>query len=205
MWSYPYNVPKTHYIKKPHAYISHILGHEGKNSLFYFLKSKGLVTSLSAGCGISATDFSLFSISMNLTESGVGKVKEILNFVFSFLNMLKDVGPKSWIFDEISNIYKAKFMFLEKNDPSSYVSDLADRMHNYPPSHIISAPYSFEEFDPELIKTFTSNLTPESMRININSKLYDKENTAQFSSEPWYNTQYRIHDIPAEWIKVFEI
>nr|GMD87829.1 nardilysin-like isoform X2 [Ipomoea batatas] len=57
--------------------MAHLLGHEGKGSLLFFLKTKGWVTSISSGVGGEGMHRSsiayIFGMSIHLTDSGLKK------------------------------------------------------------------------------------------------------------------------------------
>ena len=63
------NVQK-YYKTKPDHYISHLLGHEGKNSLLSLLIDEGLATSLEVCTENEMYLFSFLIISIKLTEKG---------------------------------------------------------------------------------------------------------------------------------------
>lgn len=64
--------PSTYpnYKKKHLRLVSHCIGHEGPGSVLSLLKAKGWATELGAGTGTQSTYFSLFEISIKLTEQG---------------------------------------------------------------------------------------------------------------------------------------
>ena len=58
---------------QPSRYFSHLIGHEGPGSVLAFLKQKGWVISLRAGAESLSPDVGIFSISMSLTDEGLGE------------------------------------------------------------------------------------------------------------------------------------
>ena len=52
--------------------------------------------------------------------------------------MLRRLGEKEWIQQEIKDIKELNFRFLSKSSPSSYATTLANNMQLYPPEHIVS-------------------------------------------------------------------
>lgn len=89
-----WDIPPTEplYRQAPTNYLSHLLGHEGSGSAFALLKSRGLVTSLSAGesGGLSSRGF--FGVRVELTEEGNQKVGEVAEVVFKYLELLRQPG-----------------------------------------------------------------------------------------------------------------
>ena len=60
-------IMKPHFKKGPSGYLSHLIGHEGKHSLFSLLEDEGYCYSLSAGGYDRMRIFHMFNISINLT------------------------------------------------------------------------------------------------------------------------------------------
>jgi len=55
---------RPHFLNRPDNYISHLLGHEGENSLLSKLIKEGLAFELSAGGSDMMNLFSVFSVSI---------------------------------------------------------------------------------------------------------------------------------------------
>ena len=72
-WSLP--SLDEHYRAKPEDYVSHLIGHEGKGSFLALLKQRGWATGLTAGVGEGGMErnsgYSLFDVSITLTDSGL--------------------------------------------------------------------------------------------------------------------------------------
>ena len=81
------------YTNKMLSFLAHIMGHEGKGSLFEALKDLGYINALSAGNGISGSNFKDFNISLDLTELGEQSLDQILEQVFAYLNFLQTQTP----------------------------------------------------------------------------------------------------------------
>ncbi|KAH9631178.1 hypothetical protein HF086_006756 [Spodoptera exigua] len=98
----------SEYESKPHQYISYLLGHEGKGSLLSFLRKKVWALGIYTGNSESGIDYtsmySLFSTQVVLTKEGLDHVDEVLEAIFSYINMLKKIGPSERIYDEIRGI-----------------------------------------------------------------------------------------------------
>ena len=72
----------------PLSLLGHLLGHEGPKSIFAHLQNEGLLTSLSAGPRLSAPDFSIFQVSIQLTPSGEKKWSYVVKIVLEYLQVL---------------------------------------------------------------------------------------------------------------------
>ena len=75
---WPCPATKDLYDFKPHRYLSHLLGHEGKNSLLSYLKEKGLAQELSTGTYPSYSNFSMLNVRVELTEKGLSEYQSVV-------------------------------------------------------------------------------------------------------------------------------
>ncbi len=81
-----------YYQNNPINYISSLLGHEGKNSLFSLLKDEGLALELSTSEWPMLNRFSFFFCNIQLTKKGLNEIERVINFVASYLKMLTEKG-----------------------------------------------------------------------------------------------------------------
>ncbi|KAJ1297238.1 hypothetical protein BS78_01G362300 [Paspalum vaginatum] len=192
------------YMKKPEDYLAHLLGHEGKGSLLYFLKAKGWASSLSAGVGSSGSQRSsyayIFEMTIHLTDSGLKNVFEVVGAIYQYIKLLKQSEPQEWIFKELQDIGYMEFRFAEEQPPDDYAVDLAENMLFYSEKHIVCGEYIYEDWDPELVKHALSFFNPDNMRVDILSKSFDKQSQA-IQCEPWFGSQYIEEDIPLSLIE----
>ena len=111
--------PSTYpmYLSKPLRLLSHCIGHEGPGSVLSYLKRKGWGTELSAGTGTQSQYFSLFEISIKLSEDGVPHYKEILSLIFGYVNTIFRKSPREVlqrIRAEMSMMEDLNFRFRSK-------------------------------------------------------------------------------------------
>lgn len=110
-------MPPLHdlYRSKPHHYIAWIIGHEGAGSLISYLRKKMWCLELFSGNGESGFElcsmYALFSLSLILTEEGHDHLKDVLNCIFSYINLMRKEGPQKRIYDEISHIEETNFRY----------------------------------------------------------------------------------------------
>ncbi|KAA0033496.1 nardilysin-like [Cucumis melo var. makuwa] len=185
------------YLKKPEDYIAHLLGHEGKGSLHFFLKAKGWATSLSAGVGDDGMCRSsmayVFGMSIYLTDSGKEKIFEIIGYVYQYLKLLRQISPQEWIFRELQDIGNMEFRFAEEQPQDDYAAELAENLSFYPAEHVIYGEYVHKIWDEDLVKHIIGFFTPENMRVDIVSKSFSK--LEDFKIEPWFGSHYSVDDI----------
>uniref|UniRef100_UPI0005CAB675 insulin-degrading enzyme-like n=1 Tax=Fragaria vesca subsp. vesca TaxID=101020 RepID=UPI0005CAB675 len=186
---------QEHYLKKPEGYLCHLLGHEGRGSLYSYLKARGWVTSLDAG--VSKSDCSsvayIFCMVIYLTDSGLEKIFEIIGFVYQYIELLRQMSPQEWIFRELHDIGNMEFIFAEEQDHDDYASGLAENLLCYATEHVIYGDYVNESWDKELIEYVLGFFWPENMRIDVISKSLFK--SEDFQCEPWFGSHYTEEDI----------
>jgi insulysin len=183
------------YLYKPTRYISHLIGHEGKGSILELLKKKGWANELSSGEGRGCSDWSSFSISIELTDAGMENINDVVQIVFAYISLLKADGVKGWIYDECHTVASCQFRFLSKRNPQDYVTSLASAMQIYPGHHVLSGPYKLYNYDPQMIQEFLNYLVPENMILSITSKAFEGKTDQK---EKWYGTEYKIDTLSPE-------
>lgn len=127
MWPFP--ALEARYRSKPHRYLAHLIGHEGKGSVLSLLKARGLANGLSAGTTRSHHDFDIFKVSVELTDAGARNVNEVVTIVLDYIRLLQAEGPMEWIFRECRDLADIAFRFKEKERSISYATNLAPTLH----------------------------------------------------------------------------
>lgn len=192
------------YLKKPEDYLSHLIGHEGGGSLLSLLKEKGWATSLSAGVGDGGSDRCsagyMFVVSIDLTDSGLEKVLEVIGFLYQYVKFLHSMAPQEWVFKELQDIGNLEFRFAEEQPQDDYAAELAANLLVYPEEHIIYGDYAFEIWDPKVVEHTLSFINPHNMRVDILTKSFDCQ-SSDVQHEPWFGVPYRIENIPSTLIE----
>ena len=180
------------YNTKPTRYLSHLLGHEGTGSLLSLLKSKQYATELYADDGSkSCVPWSVFTVRMELTDSGLANVHEIIAMVFAYVDLLKSKGPQEWIHTEVKTVGDLQFRFLSQRNPMEYTCSLAGWMQHYPPELYLSGAYTLQEFDADLVQECLSALNPNNMLVLVSSPTFGEGEDPCTEEEQWYTTKYR--------------
>ena len=78
---------------KPLHYFSHLMGHEGENSILSYLKKEDLAVDIETSVGSELALYSSFNCGITLTEKGVANVDQVLQAVFKYNQRLAEVGP----------------------------------------------------------------------------------------------------------------
>ncbi|CAM9645016.1 unnamed protein product [Chrysoparadoxa australica] len=182
-WQLPPQLSR--YRSKACDYLGDLIGHEGKGSLLSLLKSKGWATGIRAGVGSSGFDNStaaaLFNITFSLTKSGVRAWEQVVLRLFRLLAMVIREGPQEWFFNELRDIAAITYRFQEEQEPEDLVEVLAVQMLPlccYEPHHLLSGPYVMEEWAPQEITDILSQMTPERIRVDLQSSLFGRDSEA---------------------------
>ncbi|KAM8875108.1 nardilysin-like [Spinachia spinachia] len=189
-----------HYRVKPLHYISWLIGHEGTGSILSLLRKKCWALALFGGNSETGFDqnttYSIFSISITLTNQGYQNFYQVVHFVFQYLKMLQTLGPQQRIYEEIQKIEANEFHYQEQTDPIEFVENICENMQLFPKEDFLTGDLLMFEFDPQVISAALSQLTPE--RANL--LLLSPENEGQCPlREKWFGTSYNKEDILDEW------
>ncbi|KAL3267873.1 hypothetical protein HHI36_007014 [Cryptolaemus montrouzieri] len=146
------------YKTKAFSYVAWLIGDEGKGSLLSHLKKKLWALALSAGNSRTGMEhnsiYHQFSVKLVLTPDGLAHIVDVITAVFSYINLLKTVGPQERIFKELQNIEDVSFKFAAEPEPVDYVEGIAQAMHFYPPEDYIIGSKLYFEYNPEVITSF---------------------------------------------------
>lgn len=186
------------YLSKPQKIFSHLIGHEGQESILQLLKEKGWATSLSAGADDDAHGYSFFEVTIELSSSGLEHYREIVGVVFRYIEMLAKEGIQSEKFQasikESMDLSNLGFRFKEREDASNFCYKTARYMHRYPPAYAISGPYIQEDMGVDDIFTYAKSLTRSNCRVLLATR-DDPTYTGQWLQEKWYGTEYYVEEL----------
>lgn len=181
---------------KPGRYFLHLMGHEGKGSLCYYLKCKNWITSLVAGPRILSEGNAVFYVNHELTPEGLENWEKILVHTFEYLKLITE-EPKKWVWDELSLMSKLNFRYGLKGRPFDVVTQISSGLWQFtgqnkflPPKRLMSSGV-MDDFDSDSIKKFASFLTPKNLRVKLSAKLLDNLPLR----EKWYGSEYSFEPI----------
>ncbi|XP_034419327.1 nardilysin-like isoform X2 [Cyclopterus lumpus] len=199
-WALP--PQEKHYRVKPLHYISWLIGHEGTGSILSVLRKKCWALALFGGNSETGFDqnttYSIFSISITLTDVGFQNFYEVTHLVFQYLKMLQTLGPQQRVYEEIQKIEANEFHYQEQIDPLEYVEDLCENMQLFPKEDLLTGDQLMFEFDPEVISGALSLLTPERANLMLLSPEHEGQCPLR---EKWFGTQYSVEDVQQQWME----
>uniref|UniRef100_A0A8C1ZF56 Nardilysin a (N-arginine dibasic convertase) n=1 Tax=Cyprinus carpio TaxID=7962 RepID=A0A8C1ZF56_CYPCA len=189
-----------HLLVKPLHYIAWLIGHEGTGSILSMLRRKCWALALFGGNSETGFDqnttYSIFSISITLTDEGFQNFYEVAHLVFQYLKMLQTLGPQQRIYEEIQKIEANEFHYQEQTDPIEYVEDICENMQLFPKQDFLTGDQLMFEFKPEVISAALNLLTPEKANLLLLSPEHEGQCPLK---EKWFGTQYSVEDIQQHW------
>lgn len=188
----------AYYPTKPLTYISHLLGYEGKGSLFGYMKRQGWITALSAGGGNSGSNFRDFQVNFSLTPKGLEHETSIIEHLFSFLRLIAEQGIECWRYDEKASLLKIMYEVQEHSRPLDNVSHLSMNLFHYPPEEVIRGDYLMTALEANQIQDMLAFMTPDNMRITLVAPEVETDQIAK-----WYGTPYQFAPIENAWLNVW--
>ncbi|KAI6064015.1 Nardilysin [Aix galericulata] len=127
--------------------------------------------------------YSIFSISITLTDEGYKHFYEVAHVVFQ-------------IWEEIQKIEANEFHYQEQTDPVDYVENLCENMQLFQKEDFLTGDQLLFEYKPEIIADALNQLSPQ--RANL--VLLSAANEGQCHlKERWFGTQYSVEDIDKYW------
>lgn len=184
---------------KPLEYIAWIVGHEGKGTLINYLRKLNYAMELEAGVEddfYSNSIYSLFTMTIELTDLGLKNVHEIIELTFGYLNLVKEKGISEHIFKEIKILAENDFNFSENKSAIDHVIELSENMLIYDEEDYLSGPSLFHEYSPETIAQFLNLLTVNRVAMFILAKEFDNSDT--FITDPTFGTKFLSEKLTEE-------
>ncbi|OEE68133.1 peptidase M16 [Enterovibrio norvegicus FF-33] len=184
-----FSMPATdeHYRIKPLSYIASLLGYEGIGSVMSMLKNKGYINNLSAGGGISGSNFREFTVSVSLTEVGLNHIDDIVAYLFQAIHLIREQGLNEWRYKEKRAVQEKAFRYQEPSRPIDTVSHMVLNIQHYEEEDVLYGDYIMAKYDEELIRQMLSYLTTEHLRLTLIAKGGDYDKQAK-----WYDTPYSV-------------
>ena len=179
-----------------------MIKYSSKGSLIDYFKTNKLANKLEVGILNSFQSFCIYGISIQLTELGLKRIKEVIQMTFNYINIIKSNGANSIIYNDIDEITSTQFKFMEKpSQPSYYLAFLSSLMLIYPSSqyfNLLKANILHDEFNSDLIQNYLNMINTFNSLIIIGTNTYPNNINSLFSNntivenktEKWYNTTY---------------
>lgn len=187
-----------YYRTKPLSYFAHLMGYEGDGSLMLALKDKGWITSLSAGGGVSGSNYREFTVSCTLTPDGLEHTDDIIQAVFHYIKLVKEQGYDEWRYLEKQAVLESAFRFQEPTRPMDLVSHIVINMQHYSSEDTIYGDFMMEEYQPAVLRDMADHFSVENLRVTLIAKEREYDKQAK-----WYFTPYSVAPLSNEQIEKF--
>ncbi|MGM0905857.1 MAG: insulinase family protein [Pseudomonadota bacterium] len=178
------------YPHKTTSFIAHLLGYEGPGSLFNALRSKGWVNSLSAGGGISGSNFKDFNINLQLTSSGRRNASNIVQWIFAYIRKIEAEGIIDWRYEERRITTEMSFLYQEPTPVGELANQLSVNAFHYKQEDALYGDYRMDGLNHAYAKRLLEEMTAQNARITIVAPDVETDRVA-----PIYNTEYAIETI----------
>ncbi|KAL0688197.1 hypothetical protein Bca4012_087874 [Brassica carinata] len=128
----PYS--ENNHLEMPEVYLIEVLSNQSKESLYGFFKEKDWVAdievSLEGHLGDYRSGGRLFSFSLYLTNSGLKKKYEMINYVYQYIKLLRDMIPQEWVWNQYWKMKEIEFDCIDvsgmaANSPSDFARYLS--------------------------------------------------------------------------------
>lgn len=176
---FPIGDYRANYRENPLSFLGNLLGHEGDGSLLSQLKAEGLAEQLGAGPALGWRGGALFSVSIALTEKGVGDYERVLQLLFSYTDMLRREGPAKRLYEEQARLADLQFRYREPSSPIGYVSRLTSGMHNYAGKDVLQGPYMMDRYDESLLRGLLDSLRPNNVVVILDDASVETDTVSE--------------------------
>ena len=195
---------------KPFAYLGHLIGHEGPESLLSFLKSCDVASGVAVYTSNDLSDFSTFEVDFELTKKGIKDWEFVVKAAFSFLDMLtKELknSDSDFIFNECIQTSDIAFRFYDPPRPGGAASPLAGSLKTweFAPNLVVAGSMRLGLGDglqgarKTVDKVLQSTMRPSNALFTLcASKSELNEGGKKFDREKIYSTEYRTSQISVE-------
>lgn len=181
---------------RPSAHVGSAIGYEGSGSLCAMLRRRGWATGLSFGVSEENASFAIMEITVGLTMEGLARRSEVLQVLFGYLRLLREL-PK-WpaeLVEQNVRLSAAAWATAEEQEAQDSVVRLASNMQEYSdPREYIAGGVRLRG-GPVLADSLSAVIaafTPANALITTNSRSFEG---VAGETEPWYGTRFRSWEV----------
>jgi insulysin len=194
-WDLPsFNTSKH---QSPYILLSHILGHEGKNSIHNILINNEYISHLMAGINIIIDNRCIFYIDIKLSPLGSTKRNDIIKMIFDYIKMMIDNIDGDEIknlYDELLMLNRFDFKYSPTPNPESRTMNYCELTCKYDFSlrYLPTIMYVYDNYDPHIknnLKNVLNLMTVHNCVIILGSKNFKQSAN---NEDEHYKTKYEI-------------
>lgn len=199
VWELPFR-ERTALDTHSDALISFVLGHEGPGSLLESLKADGLAEELGSGLRQHVRPESKQSqliLSIELTPKGLQERAAVIGRVYQMVHLIAQEGISRQLYDEMNQMALLNYEFQSRENPFEQVEQYAAEMISEPLETYPKRTLLASQYDPEEIKAYASQLTPQQSLIFVNAPT--KETGVYLNrTNPWTGVAYAVEKVPTD-------
>lgn len=147
--------------------------------------------------------YSLFTITIHLTDDGCAHLDDVLEAIFSFLRFLKRVGPNEQVFGDITRIHRNGFRCPLRSSTIENVEDLVVNLSYYPAKDCLTGDTHYFEYDGDTILRAINLLNEQKFNVMVTSRHPYDENVRFELRDDQFRTEYSQKDVPEKWISLW--
>ncbi|KAH8338656.1 hypothetical protein KR059_011100, partial [Drosophila kikkawai] len=190
---------KKFYRSKPDTFLEQLIGYEGVGSLCSYLRRRLWCMSVSAGVGGGTNSiYSLFTISIYLTDDGFEHIDEVLGATFAWIKLLNNSSELPAHYEELQQIAKNSFRFPVELPSIDNVQNIVEDFSYLPSKDVLTGSslyFQYNEADLQIVK---QHMNAFNFNIMISSHI-PYENHEYDQEEQWFGTQYTTIPMPSKW------
>lgn len=182
-------------------YINFMLGQSAPGGLEHMLREKNWILGMYVGNENITHKQDLLHVSFELTDIGVKRVDEIVEYFYSYVNYLRTQGPQQQIFADLKSAGEREFNFVDKQSAVDLCLALPYVIKHYPVEDILHAGnfVSNTKYSPDKIMHLLDRLTPENMRMIVIDKSV-KTNKV----EKYYQIDYAVDKFTKHQLQLWD-
>lgn len=197
-------------LASPISFISHLLGHEGKGTIHYFLTQMGYISRLLAGPFQQIADRCIFQLDITLTSTGSNHRNKIIYVVMQYINLIKsqiNSEHLKLLYNEILTFNAFKFKYMTKCSSEQRAIEYCKLINDYvfDLHDLLMLPYANENYEPNVkhnMSTVLNDMTLEKLVVTFVSNKFKDECTLE---DPDYGTKYNIYNEFPKYSELFDI
>lgn len=184
--------------------ISRILANEAPGSLITELKELGYANKVYTSFGRMSQSSSLFSLEIELTNSGVEKHKEVLTTTYAHLAALRATGLPNYLYEDMQTSDLLSYTYQTPQDGFRQAwrdgsSILYESLSTFPREASIAP-----AFDEKIAEQLLAQLTPRQAAVACIAST-GLTGAVPSETEPWTGAEYAIETIAPDQLRAWEM
>lgn len=202
LWEIPHDFARDRE-RKVAELVDYVLSNGSQKSLEQELRKEKLAESIHVSTDQLGKEQLLFSIDINLTETGLASLDSVIEHTFQAIARLKKSGIPRYIFDDVKKIGQLNYEYQSRQDAFEAVREIAHQLVDEDLATFPQKTLTPTTYDPKFISSFIDSLTPESCVYFVIADP-EKVSMQMEHKEKWMNAEYSIKCFPQEKINTWE-